>query len=306
MKLEYRPYRKQIALLLQVIPEVAKESCFALHGGTAINLFVRDMPRLSVDIDLTYIPIKDRELSIKNIAEALERVKRNIERVIPDVVVKHQHEISKLQISVKGSQIKLEVNQTGRGTIVAPEKMSLCKKAQEEFDVYCTIQITPFGQLYGGKICAALDRQHPRDLFDVKYLLENEGISEDVKTGFLFCLLGSNRPLEEMLYPNLLDQSLAMTNQFDGMSTESFSYDEYEETRKNLINELHKNLTKKDKEFLLNFKNLTPDWSSYGFKEFPSVQWKLQNLQVLKEKNPKKHQEQYETLKKILTPGVWH
>jgi len=163
-----------------------------------------------------------------------------------------------------------------------PDGMSLCKKAQDEFDVFCKIQVLPIGQLFGGKICAALDRQHPRDIFDVKYLLENEGFNTEIKIGFLLCLLSSNRPLEEMLYPNLLDQSLSMINQFSSMSTESYSYDEYEETRKNLINALHNNLTKKDKEFLLNFMNLTPDWSTYDFKEFPSVQWKLQNLQELK------------------------
>lgn len=50
------PYRAQMDLLLQVLPLVAKEESFALKGGTAINLFVRDMPRLSVDIDLTWLP----------------------------------------------------------------------------------------------------------------------------------------------------------------------------------------------------------------------------------------------------------
>lgn len=47
-------YNHQVRLLLAVLPEIAKEHCFALHGGTAINLFIRNMPRLSVDIDLTY------------------------------------------------------------------------------------------------------------------------------------------------------------------------------------------------------------------------------------------------------------
>lgn len=62
-------YKHQVSLLLQVLPEVAKEPVFALHGGTAINLFVRDMPRLSVDIDLTYTPIEDRKTSFKNIID---------------------------------------------------------------------------------------------------------------------------------------------------------------------------------------------------------------------------------------------
>ena len=51
-------YRRQVQLLIRVLPSIAEEACFALKGGTAINLFVRDMPRLSVDIDLTYLPVR--------------------------------------------------------------------------------------------------------------------------------------------------------------------------------------------------------------------------------------------------------
>lgn len=60
-------YKRQVNLLLKVLPEVSKESNVALHGGTAINLFVRNMPRLSVDIDLTYIPIESRKISLEKI-----------------------------------------------------------------------------------------------------------------------------------------------------------------------------------------------------------------------------------------------
>lgn len=108
-------YKRQVDLLLQVLPEVAKENCFALHGGTAINLFVREMPRLSVDIDLTYIPIEDRQTSLENISTALMRIKGNIERVIPTISIVLQPADSKLQISNKGAQIKIEVNPINRG-----------------------------------------------------------------------------------------------------------------------------------------------------------------------------------------------
>lgn len=64
-------YKKQAELMLSVLPEVAKEQCFAMHGGTAINLFVRDMPRLSVDIDLTYVEIDSREVALLAINEGL-------------------------------------------------------------------------------------------------------------------------------------------------------------------------------------------------------------------------------------------
>lgn len=289
-------YKSQVSLLLNILPDVAKETCFALHGGTAINLFVREMPRLSVDIDLTYVPLEDRETSFKDITGALERIKATIQAVVPNAKVIHKQAELKLQISNTQAQIKLEVNQAMRGTIAPPIKMTLCEKAQEAFDAFCEIQVVPIGQLYGGKICAALDRQHPRDFFDVKYLLENEGFTEEVRTGFLFGLLSSNRPLHEMLTPNLLDQRSAMANQFEGMSEEEFTYEDFEARRSLLIKTIHENLTDTDKKFLLSFQNGTPDWSLLDFGDYPAVQWKLQNLQKLKEANPEKHREQLDLL----------
>jgi predicted nucleotidyltransferase component of viral defense system len=281
-------YKNQVSLLLQVLPEVAKETCFALHGGTAINLFIREMPRLSVDIDLTYIPIEDRSISLKNIIEALSSIKTNIERVVPKVKITLKEEILKLLITTTKAQIKIEVNQINRGVLGEIVELPLCENAQEEFNAFCAISVVSLGQLYGGKICAALDRQHPRDLFDVKYLLQNEGFTNDIKKGFVLCLLSSNRPLNEMLQPNLIDQQETMVNQFEGMSSESFTYEDFEASRAQLIETIHRNLTAKDKEFLLSFNNLTPDWSIYDFERFPAVQWKLQNLKMLKTKNLEK------------------
>lgn len=289
-------YKKQAALLLNILPEIAKEECFALHGGTAINLFVRDMPRISVDIDLTYLPVEDRQTSLKNITRALVRIKTSIEKLIPGVRVQHKQDVTKLLVSAQGIDIKLEVNLVGRGTLNTPQIMPLCEKAQEKFEAFCVIPIVPTGQLYGGKICAALDRQHPRDLFDVKYLLEHEGFSEEIKIGFLLCLLGSNRPIHEIIRPNFQDQHLAMVNQFEGMSEEPFSYDDYETTRAILVETIHQNLTVQDKAFLLSVKAIEPDWSIYNFEHFPAVQWKLKNLQNLKASNPEKHKKQYDAL----------
>lgn len=294
-------YKNQVGLLLNVLPEVSKEKCFALHGGTAINLFIRDMPRLSVDIDLTYLPIEDRGTTISNVAEALKRIKVSVEKNIPGVSVTLKHEIGKLIISTKQATVKLEVNLVGRGTYAEPEIRVLCNKAQIEYDVYCEIPVVSIGQLYGGKICAALDRQHPRDLFDVKYLLANEGFTEEIKTGFLYCLLGSERPINEMLNPNLQDQQSALSKQFEGMASEVFSYDEYEKVRLELVELIRQRLTAGDKDFLLNFKNLTPVWEKYNYADFPSVRWKMQNLEKLKKTNPDKHMQLYGTLKELLS-----
>lgn len=293
-------YKKQVALLLSVLPEVAKEKSFALHGGTAINLFIREMPRLSVDIDLTYIPIEDRETTLANIRTALAEIKTRIEKVVPDVRVIDRSDRGKLQISQAGTVIKLEVNLVGRGTLADSVELPLCLRAQEEFEVFCSIQTVPFEQLYGGKICAALDRQHPRDIFDVKYLLETEGFSQKIKKGFFLCLLSSDRPIHEIIDPNLQDQRATLENHFVGMSDEDFSYEEFEAVRRRLIDTIHKSLTKEDKEFLLSVKNLKPDWSFYDFSRFPAIGWKLQNLQRLKENNPDKHFQQSENLQRKL------
>ncbi|CAG5011409.1 hypothetical protein DYBT9275_04943 [Dyadobacter sp. CECT 9275] len=298
--MENKIYKRQVALLLDVLPEVAKEECFALHGGTAINLFVRNMPRLSVDIDLTYLPIEDRKITLLNIGQALERVKTNIEKAIPRVHVQHKKDIGKLLISLPGAEIKLEVNLVGRGSFKTPVQMVLCERAQQEFDVFTSIAVVPFGQLFGGKVCAALDRQHPRDLFDIRYLLANEGFSDEVRQGFIYCLLGSDRPMNELIVPNFQDQRLALANQFSGMSAEEFSYEEYETVREQLVKVVLKSLTPSDKDFLLSFKNVDPDWCIYDFERFPSIQWKLRNLDILKKTNPEKHQEQFERLKEKL------
>jgi len=295
-----KTYKQQIELLLSVIPEIAKEDCFALHGGTAINLFVRDMPRLSVDIDLTYVPIEDRQTSLQNISTALESIKARVKTVIPDVQIEHRVDTSKLLISSKGVDIKLEVNQIGRGTIEKPVEMALCKKAQSEFDVFCVTPVVPLGQLYGGKICAALDRQHPRDLFDIKYLLSSEGFTDKIKAGFLLCLVSHDRPINEVISPNFLDQRQTMNNYFEGMSDELFTYDEFETTREQLVRAIHEGLTSQDKTFLLSVKNAKPDWSIYDFQRFPAVQWKLQNLKKLKDDNPDKHREQFDRLREKL------
>lgn len=292
-------YKDQVSLLLTVLPEVAKEENLAMHGGTAINLFVREMPRISVDIDLTYLPIEDRTTSLENIASALERIKARIENLDPEIKIQHKKEDSKLLIFRRGAIVKLEVNQIMRGVISPVTQMTLCQTAQNAFDAYCEIAVVPRGQLLGGKICAALDRQHPRDLFDVKYILKNEGFNEDIKTGLIYCLSSSVRPTNELLNPNYQDQQEAMENQFDGMTGGEFLYEEYEATRVQLVKTVIENLSEEDKAFILSFNRLEPDWDMYNFQQYPSVRWKLQNLQKLKETQQEKYKDQCELLERI-------
>jgi predicted nucleotidyltransferase component of viral defense system len=258
------------------------------------------MPRLSVDIDLTYTPIESRKVSLENIYQSLEQIKARLFKVMPRSIIEHKKDIGKLLISSNGAKMKLEVNLVGRGVLAEPKKHILSEKTSEEYEAFVSILVVPFGQLYGGKICAALDRQHPRDLFDIKYLLEKEGLSRDVIIGFLLALISNDRPIHEVLSPNLLDQKKAMKNQFFGMTSQNFVYEDFEESRLKLVQLTNKNLQDEDKEFLLSIKSLNPKWDIHDFEKFPAVRWKLQNLEKLQKSNFKKYNQQLDLLKKHL------
>ena len=99
------PYWGQVRLLMDVMPAVAEEACFALKGGTAINFFVRDMPRLSVDIDLAYLPIEDRDISLRAIDQALRRIAERLSGYSPSYdVALGDNERSGLSDTLGGEQ----------------------------------------------------------------------------------------------------------------------------------------------------------------------------------------------------------
>ena len=286
--------------MLSVIPEIAKEKCFAMHGGTAINLFIHDMPRLSVDIDLTYVFTEDRKTTLENISAALDNIKQNISRYVPGSNVQHNVSNGKLLVSNLNASIKVEVSLVARGTLEPVKIRTLCERASKEFGVFCEMKIVHDGQLFGGKICAALDRQHPRDLFDIKKLFNTTGVNQDVKTGFLLSLLSSNRPVHEILNPSIIDQKETFNNHFIGMTTEEFGYNDFENTRERLTVEINSILTDADKKFLISFHALEPLWGIYNFQKFSAIKWKLENLSILKENNPKKFYQQHRALEDTL------
>ena len=230
-------YAKKVEILLRMIPLVTEEGVFAVHGGSAINLFVRNMPRYSVDIDLTYIPEEDRNASLFHINRHLESIAANARKAFPGMHIIMKPDISKLLCEYRGRQVKIEVNQTKRGIVGGDAlRMPVCDRAQEEFGLYCEADIVPLTLLYGGKIAAALSRQHPRDLFDVKYM---EYPFKNTREGLLFCLLGSDRPIHESFAPSMVDQHDALEKQFTGMTEIPFTYEEFEQTRTRLINDVN-------------------------------------------------------------------
>jgi predicted nucleotidyltransferase component of viral defense system len=297
-------YRAQVNLLLSILPYVAKENSLALKGGTAINLFVRDMPRLSVDIDLTYLNWEDdRATALQNISEALDRIEDRIKTSIPGIsitrVPEGQGQDVKLNCQTQQANVKIEVNTTTRGIIFPVRMMQVVNSVQNEFKKFAAINVVSHGELFGGKICAALDRQHPRDLFDVYHLLQNEGISNETKLGFIAFLLSHARPMSELIRPHYLDQHSAFEKQFAGMTPTPFSYETYEEVREQLVIAVHKSLTTVDREFLLSFKKGEPLWRLIpidNLQHLPAVKWKLQNIRNLMATNANKHKEMVKAL----------
>lgn len=285
-------YRKKVDLLLKILPYVTDEECFAVHGGTAINLFVNNLNRLSVDIDLTYIPLEDRNTSITKTNDALMRIANRVKATFHNIRIIPRLDICKITCESYGCQVKIEVNQTKRGLVAGEAQIyPLCQAAQDLFKVEVDARLVSMSQLYGGKIAAALSRQHPRDLFDIRHMAVS---MEEAKRGFVFCLLGSDRPLYESFKPSLIDQSEAMVNQFDGMTDIGFSYDDFISTRTKLIADVNAMMTDADKRFLVGFELCEPDWehSDYAeFADYPSVKWKLFNLSKLKKTNPAKLRE---------------
>ena len=282
-------YKRKVELLLRILPFVTDEECFAIHGGTAINLFLNNLPRLSIDIDVTYIPLEEREASISKVNDALKRISQRVTRQFKDIRVIPRYDICKITCESRGCQVKIEVNKTKRGLIGGEAKIyPLCEKASELFGVEVDARIVSIPQLYGGKIAAALSRQHPRDLFDVnqmKYTLD------EIKEGIIFNLLGSDRPIFESFEPNLIDQRNTMENQFVGMTDIPFDYNQFENTRDKLISDVKNLMDREDKEFLISFEENKANWDEYSYgnlKEYPSVTWKMRNLENLERLNPSK------------------
>jgi predicted nucleotidyltransferase component of viral defense system len=296
-------YYKQVQLLISVLPIVAEEKCFALKGGTAINLFIRDLPRLSVDIDLVYLPMDDRDTALAHITNALNRIAASIVEKINGVKIQKSFEsrVDALRLIVKQGdvQIKIELSPVLRGTVFPEELREVTEKVEEQFG-YVEMPVVSLADLYAGKLCAALDRQHPRDLFDVKFLLENEGLSQDLRKTFLVYLISHNRTMAELLRPTRKELQATYDNEFIRMAQIDVPLEELEAVRETMISELNKSLTDAEKRFLLSFKALKPDWALLGLsniENLPAVRWKMHNLEKM-DKN--RHSEALKNLESVL------
>jgi predicted nucleotidyltransferase component of viral defense system len=265
---------------------VAEEKCFALKGGTAINLFVRNLPRLSVDIDLTYLPVADRDQSLAEIDDALRRIAVRVKSVMNGITVTEstpasQSTINKLILRTPDRvQIKVEVTPVLRGCVYDPETLTISGKAEDQFG-FAEISVLSFADLYAGKILATLDRQHPRDLFDVHQLLENEGIDDELRAALIVYLISHDHSPHTLLSPGTRDIAHEYERNFLGMTEEDIAMETLLATRTALVENIVSNMPEDHKQFLVSFYRCKPEWSLLGLKgldQLPAVRWRELNL----------------------------
>lgn len=283
-------YYKQVSLLIRLIPVIEKETCFALKGGTAINLFVQNFPRLSVDIDLAYLPFEPRQDALKNIRNVLGKITKQINQIPELFATLQDNNPDEMRIIVierfqktKGVQVKVEVSPVSRGTLLPAAAQDVVEAVESEFG-FASMLVVSLPDLYGGKLCAALDRQHPRDLFDVKNLLENQSIDRNIFNGFLTYLLSHKRPIAEIMNPRWKDLTKVFDNEFKGMTVKPVTLEVLNQVPSLMVQKLKKHFTQRDYDFLLSFKKGEPDWSlcfSDKLEKLPAVQWKLINIRKM-------------------------
>ena len=298
-------YLAQVRLLLRVLPEIAPETAFALKGGTAINLFYRDLPRLSVDLDLTWLPIADRPSSLRDIDAALDRIAaaiaRRYSRYDTRRVAGGGGGDTRIMVSGELTQVKIETSPVTRGTVYPARSMPASELVTERFG-FVEANVLAFEDLYGGKLHAALDRRHPRDLFDVKLLYENEGLTDDLFRVFMVYVASSGRPMHELLAPATPVRADLYDEEFVGMTREPVSRAALAEVARRLHVDIASRLHGDVAAFLLSLHDAEPDFRLLGLPEaadLPAVRWKLVNLRRLRDTNPGKHAAQRAALESL-------
>lgn len=284
-----KAYADTVRLLLAVAPDVFAGGTFAMKGGTAINLFVRDMPRLSVDIDVVYTRWDvEREEALAAIADELASVSARLSRARLTVrtIASRGLGDSKLLIDDRQSEVKVEVNVVFRGTVLPVERRSLSAKTAAMFSAELELPVLAVDELYGSKLVAAMDRQHPRDLFDVWQMFEAGGLSDGAVECFVTYLAGHNRPTHEVVFANPKDIEAEYHSTFVGMTTERIDLDTLIDARTRLFRELPTRLTADHRRFLIGLARAEPDWQLLRCAhaaQLPALQWKLSNLRKFRQ-----------------------
>lgn len=299
-------YLDTVRLLLAIAPDVFRSDVFAMKGGTAINLFVRSLPRLSVDIDVVFLPWNlERQDALHAIGAELDGIRERLGRLGLDItsVASTGEATRTLLVRDDSTMVKIEVNTIFRGTILPVRMNSLAIAAAERFQVDLRVPVLHVDELYGSKLVAAMDRQHPRDLFDVLQLEDSDGITDGMIECFVMYLAGHNRPTHEVLGGTAKDLTLEYSSTFRGMTAAEVGLDALVDVQRRLLRDMPSRLRPRHRDFLATLMQARPDWSLVTCPHaanLPAIQWKLKNLRKLQQTNPVKFELQAKLLADVL------
>jgi predicted nucleotidyltransferase component of viral defense system len=283
-----------VRLMLGLAPHVFQQPLFAMKGGTALNIFLHDMPRLSVDIDVVFVDHRtSRDAALSIIREELRSLAQRLEPLGCTSALLNTKDGDEVKIVVSRGNVsvKIEVNYNFRGTLLPVTPLRIAAKAGELFATDVTVPSLAPEELYGGKIVAALDRQHPRDFFDVREMLRHEHLDDIVIDCFVCYLGGHNRAVHDVLFSKDKSMTAMYEQQFEGMTSEPVPLAKLEEARQSLRKQLRDKLKDHHKQFLLSLVRLEPEWGLMPFvhlRDMPALQFKMRNLASLRRRSPKK------------------
>jgi hypothetical protein len=300
-------YQRAVQLLLRLVPIVFASDVFALKGGTAINLFMSPVSRLSVDLDLAFLPLGlPRAEALAEISRELEGVRERAEASSLTTRAPRRVSGDESQVLVSDGQteVKIEVNQVFRGSVLPTHMARLHPTAEELFATHVAARLLANAEVYAGKAVAALDRQHPRDLFDVWIRYHDGGYSSSDLDVFAVYLAGHNRPPHEILTDR--DRPLAdlYVASLVGMTSGNTpSVEELDATRRQFRLDVLRRMSSQAREFLTSFFALDPAWDALpfsGLEQLPALQWKQRNLEVFRARRPHDFAAHYEALDRLL------
>lgn len=308
-------YLAQANLLTKVIPLCFESAPLALKGGTAINLFYNDLPRLSVDLDCVYVDRSvPRAAALDEINEILRDLSNNYSAAGFKSFTNRSAEdrLTKILVSDGNATVKIEVNPVNRGVLLYPELLPFAPKVQELFSTSekAEIPLLARDELYAGKLVAALERQHPRDLFDVAVLMHSEGgVTETMLDCFTVYLACNPRPFHEVLCGSDQDIRRVFEVNFKGMTDVVVTVEDLELARSQLRTGILANLGETRFEFLHSLLRLEPRWDLMPFEDLdqmPALKWKLSNLERLAGVNSEKFLSQQHALEDLYESTLSH
>jgi predicted nucleotidyltransferase component of viral defense system len=291
-------YLDVVRLLVRVAPVVFSVPGFALKGGSAINLFIRDLPRLSVDLDLVFTDhTVDRDQALATISSGVHTIAERAQAMglQTHVPLRQNRDEAKLLIRQGRIEVKIEINQVLRGTLLPVGTVRMTPAARDQLKADLRLPVLAMEELYAGKLVAALDRNHPRDWFDILLLLRNEGLTPSIRRCFVAYLAAHNRPPHEILFGVEKPLTESFEREFSGMTALTVSAADLEQAQARVRYELPRLLDVDERRFLETLVRGDPEWFRLGIvhlARMPAIRWKLANLERLRNENPRKFKKQ--------------